>query len=84
MYHPNYLGLYSLLTLTLYIFLNNKLNYIAIISQVISIFVGVSRMVFTGFTIIAIYRTCLGSRRIAIMLFPLAVGLFFMTFFSRF
>jgi O-antigen ligase len=52
MHHPNMLGLYSLLILTLYLSLAKRINSAVFIPLFTGIFLSISKMVYTGFLLV--------------------------------
>ncbi len=85
MHHPNILGLYCLLILTIYLCMVKKVNFAVLISLFTGVFVSVSRMVYMGFVFIIglqifRYRKWL----IALVVIPVVIILFFMSSFSDF
>lgn len=81
MHHPNILGLYCLLILTIYLSMVKKVNFAVLISLFTGIFVSVSRMVYMCFVFIIglqifRYRKWLFT----LVLIPLVIVFFYMSF----
>jgi hypothetical protein len=77
--HPNTLGLYTLLILTIYIFINKKVNPLIFLSLFINIFFSVSRMVYTGFILLTGLQILKRRKWLIIPAVPVAVSLLLMS-----
>ena len=82
--HYNIIGLYSLMMLTIYMSMLKKINYVVFLSLFAGIFVSVSRMIYTGFMLVAGFQI-LKKRWIALILaVPIAIMLYYMSFLPDF
>ena len=82
--HYNIIGLYSLLILTIYMSMHKKVNHAVLLSIFTGVFVSVSRMIYTGFMLVAGFQI-LKKRWIALILaVPIAIMLYYMSFLPDF
>lgn len=82
--HYNIIGLYSLLILTIYMSMHKKVNHAVLLSIFAGVFVSVSRMIYTGFMLVAGFQI-LKKRWIALILaVPIAIMLYYMSFLPDF
>ena len=83
--HPNSLGIYSLLILTIYLSIVKKVNPLIFISLLTGIFVSISRQVYTGFMFVAGLQIFRGRRWfILLMIIPVVMLMFSMSSLSEF
>ncbi len=82
--HPNILGLYCLLILTIYLYIVKKVNFTVLIFLFTGIFVSVSRMVYTGFVFMGGLQIFRGRRWLIAIVIPIAIFLFYMSFLQDF
>ena len=82
--HYNILGLYSLLVLIIYMSMKKKVNPVVFLSIFTGVFVSVSRMIYTGFMLVAGFQI-VKRRWIALILaVPIAIMLYYMSFLPDF
>jgi len=65
--NPNMLGLYSLLILTIYLFMSKKINYAIFIPISVGIFASISRMVYTGLIFVTVIQILRGKKRFIVL-----------------
>lgn len=73
--HPNFMGLFCLLILTVYLYLNRKINLVVFFSLVGGIFSSVSRLIFSGFIILGTLQIFRGRKWFTVLLIICAVPL---------
>lgn len=77
MAHPNSVGFYSLLILTIYFCIKKKVNFAVVAALLTGIFASVSRLVYAGFVFIAGVQIFKGRRwLIALIAIPMVILLF--------
>ncbi len=79
MFHPNNLGLYSLLILTIYLYSENKIKPYVFFFLFIGIFLSVSRMVYVAFLFLVGCQLLKNRKWILIPTVPIVALLLFMT-----
>ncbi len=84
MHHPNILGLYCLLILTIYLCIVKKVNFTVLIFLFAGIFASVSRMVYMGFVFMGGLQIFRGRRWLIAVVIPIAIFLFYMSFLQDF
>ncbi|MDA8092029.1 MAG: O-antigen ligase family protein [Nitrospiraceae bacterium] len=77
--HPDALGLYCLLLLFIYLSARKEINPLLFFLLYTGVFVGVSRMVYAGFMLLAGVQFFRGRRWIAAFSVPIIVLMFFMS-----
>jgi hypothetical protein len=82
--HPNSLGLYCLLILTIYLFIVKKVNLAVFTSLFMGVFVSVSRMIYTAFMVLAGSQIFKGRKWFIIPTLSIITLIFFMSFLPDF
>ena len=77
MENPNFLGLYTLLFLTLYIFFEKKMKNIVLIPLVAGVFAGISRMAYTAATLIIGIFISKGKKGFLVLIIPLMIFVYY-------
>ncbi|MFN3739292.1 MAG: O-antigen ligase family protein [Thermodesulfovibrionales bacterium] len=83
-HHPNGLGLYNLLILTIYLFTVKKVNPFIFLSLFTGVFVSVSRMIYLSFIFLAGSQILKARRWLIIPTIPIMVLTFLMSFMPDF
>lgn len=84
MVHYNIFGLYSLLILTLYLYMQRRVNFAVIGLLFTGIFFTISRIVYSGFVFMAGLQIFRGRRWLIVLLIPIITSLSFISFFPDF
>ena len=77
-------GLYCLLVINIYLWTTKKANFGVVVSLLSGIFTSISRIVFTGFTLVAGFQFLKGRRWIGLLLIPVTGFVIFMATYRDF